>query len=97
MTTIKNIKPLTAEELFDLLKKEFADYMNSKLGSNLAIDYAHVYDLINVLFPEVIEGNVFTITVTENEITITKNEEGLAYDADLLEKHLVDFLIEKCE
>lgn len=44
MTTIKNIKPLTAEELFDLLKKEFADYMNSKLDSNLTIDYAHVYD-----------------------------------------------------
>lgn len=97
MTTIKNIKPVTAEQLFDLLKKEFAEYVDSKLDSNLTIEYAHVYDLIDVFFPEVIEGYAFTITVNENEIVITKNEQDTKYDATLLEKHLVDFLIEKCE
>lgn len=97
MTTIKNIKPLNAEELFDLLKKEFAEYVNSKLDSNLTIEYAHVYDMINVLFPEIIEGNAFTISVTDEEISVVKNEENVEYDAALLEKQLVDFLIEKCE
>ena len=66
MATINNIKPLSAEKLFDLLKTEFADYINEKLGSNLAIEYAHVYDVINVLFPEVIEGPALTITITDN-------------------------------
>jgi hypothetical protein len=97
MTTIKNIKPVTAEQIFDLLKKKFAEYVNSKLDSNLTIEYAHVYDLIDVSFPEVIEGYAFTITVSENEIVIIKNEQDTKYDATLLEKHLVDFLIEKCE
>jgi hypothetical protein len=97
MTTLKNIRPVTAEQLFDLLKKEFADYVNSKLDSSLSIEYAHVYDLINVLFPDIIAGIVFTITVTEDEISISKNEEDIDYDMELLEKHLVDFLIEKCE
>ena len=97
MTTIKNIKPLNAEELFDLLKKEFAEYVNSKLDSNLTIEYAHVYDMINIIFPEIIEGNAFTITVTDDKISVVKNEEDIEYDAALLEKYLVDFLIEKCE
>ena len=97
MTTLKNIKPVKAEQLFDLLKKEFADYVNSKLDSSLTIDYAHVYDMINVLFPDIIAGIAFTITVTKDEITIAKNEEDMEYDIELLEKHLVDFLTEKCE
>jgi len=41
MTTIKNIKPVTAEQIFDLLKKKFAEYVNSKLDSNLTIEYIH--------------------------------------------------------
>jgi hypothetical protein len=92
MTTINNVKPLSAEKLFDLLKLEFADYINAKLGSNLAIDYAHVADVINVLFPEVIEGPALTITVTEDELTVTNHALEADYNTELLEENLVAFL-----
>ena len=92
MATIKNIKPLSAEKLFDLLKTEFANYINEKLGSNLAIDYAHVYDVINVMFPEVIEGPALTITVTDDELTVTVHAADSDYNTDLLEEHLIGFL-----
>lgn len=97
MTTIKNIKSTTAEELFDLLKKEFGTYIDKKMNSGLTIEYAHVYDIINVSFPEVITGIAFTITVSEYELAIEKNEENLEDDLELLGKHLIDFLKEKCE
>ncbi len=92
MATIKNVKPLSAEKLFDLLKTEFADYINSKLGSNLAIEYAHVYDVINVLFPEVIEGPALSITVADAEITVTVMATDSDYNTSLLEEHLIGFL-----
>ncbi|MEO7212018.1 MAG: hypothetical protein ABIX36_04410 [Mucilaginibacter sp.] len=97
MTTIKNIKPLSAEELFDLLKKEFAPYINSKLDSGLTIEYAHVYDVINISFPEVINGIAFTVIASVDEVLLEKNEENIDYDSALLEGHLIDFLKEKCE
>lgn len=92
MATIKNVQPLSAEKLFDLLKTEFADYINGKLGSNLAIDYAHVYDEINVSFPEVIEGPALNITVTEEDLTVTVLATGSDYNTELLEEHLIGFL-----
>jgi len=92
MSTIKNVKPLNAEKLFDLLKTEFADYINERLGSNLAIEYAHVYDVINVLFPEVIEGPALTITVTDDELTVSVQATGSDYNTALLEEHLISFL-----
>jgi hypothetical protein len=92
MATINNVKPLSAEKLFDLLKTEFADYINEKLGSNLAIEYAHVYDVINVLFPEVIEGPALTITITDEELTVTVQATGSGYNTDLLEENLLGFL-----
>jgi hypothetical protein len=92
MATINNVKPLNAEKLFDLLKTEFADYINEKLGSNLAIEYAHVYDVINVLFPEVIEGPALTITITDEELTVTVQAAGSDYNTDLLEENLIGFL-----
>jgi len=92
MTTIKNVKPLSAVKLFDLLKTEFADYINARLGSNLAIDYAHVYDVINVLFPEVIEGPALTITVTDDEINVVVHATESSYNTELLEQNLIDFL-----
>jgi hypothetical protein len=90
--SIKNVKSLSAEKLFDLLKTEFADYINNKLDSNLAIDYAHVYDVINVLFPEVIEGLALSITVTDEELTVTVDAIDSDYNTDLLEEHLIGFL-----
>lgn len=75
-----------------MLKTEFADYINEKLGSNLAIDYAHVYDVINVLFPEVIEGPALTITVTNEELTVIVHATDSDYNTDLLEENLVSFL-----
>jgi hypothetical protein len=92
MATIKNVKPLSAEKLFDLLKTEFADYINEKLDSNLSIEYAHVYDVINVSFPEVIEGPALTITVTEDELTVTVHASDSDYNTDLLEEQLIAFL-----
>jgi len=95
MATIKNVQPLSAEKLFDLLKTDFADYINDKLGSNLAIDYAHVYDEINILFPEVIEGPALNITVTDDELTITVIATNSDYNTTLLEENLIAFLEEK--
>lgn len=92
MATIKNVKPLNAEKLFDLLKTEFANYINDKLGSNLAIEYAHVFDEINVSFPEVIEGPALNITVTDAELTVTLLATESDYNAELLEEHLTGFL-----
>lgn len=92
MAIIKNVKPLSAEKLFGLLKTGFADYINDKLGSNLAIEYAHVYDEINILFPEVIEGPTLNITVTENELTLTVLATGSDYVTDLLEEHSISYL-----
>jgi hypothetical protein len=92
MATIKNIKPLSAEKLFDLLKTEFADYINGKLGSNLAIEYAHVYDTINILFPEVIEGPALTIIVTDDELAVSLQASDSDYNTELLEEHLIGFL-----
>jgi hypothetical protein len=92
MATIKNVKPLSAEKLFDLLKTEFADYINEKLGSNLAIEYAHVYNVINVLFPEVTEGPALTITITDDELSVINHAADSDYNTDLLEEQLVGFL-----
>jgi len=92
MTSSKNVQPLSPESLFDLLKKEFSDYINTALGANLTIDYAHVYDVINVLFPEIIEGTVFTLTVSEDTIDVSKNVVEGDYNTDLLEEQLNEFL-----
>jgi hypothetical protein len=96
METIKNVQPLSAEKLFDLLKKEFPAYVDAKLDSSLAVDFAHVYDTINVLFPEVIEGTALTIIVTDDEISVTKNSTESEYNTEVLEAQLVAFLEEKC-
>jgi len=96
MTIIKNVLALPAEAIYLLLKKDFTDYINHKLDSNLSIDFAHVYDVINVLFPEVIEGTALTITVTDEEITVSDNAKDAGYNTPLLEKYLVDFITEKC-
>lgn len=92
MTTIKNVKTLSPEKLFDLLKTEFADYINQKLGSNLAIDFAHVFDVINVLFPEVIDGPALTVTVNDEEISVVVHATESDYNTDLLEENLIGFL-----
>jgi len=96
MTTIKNVHPESAESLFKILKSDFANELNLKLDSSLSIEYAHVYDVINVYFPEIIEGTVFTITVNENEIELSNNGDVTEYNTDLLEQHLHDFLLERC-
>jgi hypothetical protein len=97
MNIIKNFKPLSAENIFDLLKTEFADYINHKLGSNLSIDYAHVADIINILFPEITEGMVFTLTVSDEAIEVEKVEIIEDYNTELLEQHLIAFLTLQAE
>jgi hypothetical protein len=92
MTAIKNIQPLSPEAVFDLLKVEFSEYVNNALGSNLSVEYAHVADIINISFPEVIEGTVFTLTVSDDDIEISKNETEGDYNTDLLEQQLNEFL-----
>ncbi|AMR32509.1 hypothetical protein A0256_14290 [Mucilaginibacter sp. PAMC 26640] len=95
MTTIKNVHPLSPEELYHILKNDFTDEINSKLSSSLSVEFAHVYDVINVSFPEIIEGTVFTIIVNENEIELSNNGDNSEYNTDLLEQHLIAFLNEK--
>ena len=96
MSTIKNVHPVSAEALFQILKSDFANEVNLKLDSSLSVEYAHVYDLVNIYFPEIIAGTVFTVTVNEDEIEISNNSDDSEYNTDLLEQHLYDFLLEKC-
>lgn len=92
MANINNVKPLSAEKLFDLLKTEFANYINGKLDSNLAIEYAHVFNEINISFPEVVEGPALNIAVSWGELTVTLLATESDYNAGLLEEHLMGFL-----
>lgn len=92
MISIKNVQPLSPETLFDLLKKEFATYINAALDSNLSIDYAHVSDVINILFPEIISDNAFTLIVSDDVIEITNNVSDGDYNTELLEEQLTAFL-----
>lgn len=92
MISINNIQPLSPEALFDLLKTDFPAYVNEQLGSNLTVDFAHVSDIINITFPEIIEGNAYTLTVGENSIEITDHTTEGTYNTELLEQHLTDFL-----
>lgn len=95
MTSINNVQPLSPESVFDLLKKEFPDYINTALDANLSIDFAHVADVINVSFPEIIEGTVFTLIVSDVAIEVSGNEVEGDYNTELLEQHLNEFLISK--
>jgi hypothetical protein len=97
MTTIKNVQPLSAEALFDILKKEFTDYLNAALDANMSIDYAHVSDIINIHFPEITEGIVFSLTVSDDSILIERGEIKEDYNTDLLQEHLTNFLTLKAE
>jgi hypothetical protein len=97
MATIKNIQPLSAEALFDLLKKEFTAYLNTALGANMSVDYAHVSDIINIHFPEITEGIVFSLTVSDDDIELSRGEIEEDYNTELLEQHLINFLTLKAE
>lgn len=92
MTVIKNVHPLTAEVLFDILKKEFPDYINTRLNAELNIDFAHVFDEITVKFPEVIAGTVIVVSVNTEEITVSDQADTSAFNIDLLKKNLIDFI-----
>jgi len=92
MISINNVQPLSPESLFDLLKTEFAAYVNDLLGTNLSVEFAHVSDIINISFPEVIEGNAYTLTISEESIDITDHTTEGTYNAELLEQHLTEFL-----
>lgn len=93
--TIKNVQPLDAAQLTDILKTEFPAFVDQRLGSNLAVEVVHVSDFVNVAFPEVIEGNAFTITVGEDHLELTDHTTEGVYDAELLKQNLVEFLTQK--
>jgi hypothetical protein len=92
MISINNVQPLSPEALFDLLKTEFPVYLNDLLGSNLTVEFAHVSDIVNISFPEVIEGNAYSLTVSEDSIDVTDHTTDGTYNAQLLEQHLIEFL-----
>ncbi|MEJ5963882.1 hypothetical protein [Pedobacter immunditicola] len=92
MISINNVQPLSSESLFELLKTEFPAYINEQLRSNLAIDFAHVSGIVNISFPEIIDGNAYTITVSENTLELTDHTTEGTYNTELLEQHLVEFL-----
>lgn len=92
MIAIDNVQPLSPESLFDLLKTEFPAYVNEQLGSNLAVEFVHVADIVNISFPEVIDGNAYTITVGDNSLELTDHTIGGTYNTELLEQHLMEFL-----
>jgi len=92
MIAIDNVQPLSPESLFELLKTEFPAYVNEQLGSNLAVEFAHVADIVNVSFPEIIDGNAYTITVGGNSLELTDHTADGTYNTELLEQHLMEFL-----
>ncbi|TDO21284.1 hypothetical protein [Pedobacter duraquae] len=92
MNSINNVQQLSPESLFDLLKTEFPAYVNEQIGSNLAVEFAHVADIINISFPEVIEGNAYTITVNNDSLELTDHTTEGTYNTELLEEQLVSFL-----
>lgn len=92
MISINNVQPLSPESLFDLLKTEFPVYINEQLGSNLNVEFAHVSDIVNISFPEIIGGNAYSLTVNEQTIDITDHTTEGTYNTELLEQHLVEFL-----
>lgn len=92
MITIDNVQPLSPESLFELLKTEFPAYVNEQLGSNLVVEFAHVANIVNISFPEVIDGNAYTITVGENNLEVTDHTTEGTYNTELLEQHLKEFL-----
>ena len=92
MTAIDNVQPLSPESLFELLKTEFPTYVNEQLGSNLAVEFAHVADIVNVSFPEIIDGNAYTIIVGDKSLEITDHTTDGTYNTELLEQHLMEFL-----
>lgn len=97
MISINNVQPLSPEALFNLLKTEFPVYLDDLLGSNLTVEFAHVSDIINISFPEVIEGNAYTLTVSDDTIEVTDHTTNGTYNAKLLEQHLVEFITLKAE
>lgn len=92
MIAIDNVQPLSPESLFDLLKTEFPAYVNEQLGSNLAVEFAHVADIVNISFPEIIDGNAYTITVGDSSLELTDHTIDSTYNTELLEQHLIEFL-----
>lgn len=92
MIAINNVQPLSPESLFDLLKTEFPAYVNEHLGSNISVEFAHVSDIINISFPEVIDGNAYTITVGDDSLELSDHTTEGTYNTELLEQHLVEFL-----
>jgi hypothetical protein len=92
MISINNVQPLSPEALFDLLKTDFPAYINEQLGSNVTVEFAHVSDIINISFPEVIEGNAYTLTVGDESIEVTDHTTESTYNTELLEQHLIEFL-----
>ena len=92
MTSINNLQQLSPESLFDILKTEFPAYVNENIGSNLAVEFAHVADIVNISFPEVIEGNAYTITVSNDSLELTDHTTEGTYNTELLEEQLISFL-----
>jgi len=91
-TEIENIRMVTAEDLFATLKTDFADYLNNKLDAAVAVEFARVYDIIDVSFPEIIVGVAFHIVVSEKEIILSTDNTIPANNSETLEKQLTDFL-----
>jgi len=92
MISINNIQPLSPESLFNILKTEFPAYVNEQFGSNLSVEFAHVSNIINISFPEVIDGNAYTIRVADNSLELTDHTTEGTYNSELLEQHLLSFL-----
>jgi hypothetical protein len=92
MTSINNVQPLSPEVVYSLLKTEFPAFIDDQLGSSLSVEFAHVSDVVNISFPEIIEGNAYSLTVSEDSIEITDHTSGGDYNTELLEQQLTAFL-----
>ena len=93
--TIDNVQPLSAVQLTDILRNEFPTFVNQKLGSSLVVEFAHVSDFMNISFHEVINGNAFTVKVSEDSLELTDRTNQDGYNAELIGVQLIDFLTER--
>lgn len=57
--------------------------------------YRHIFDVINVHFPEVIEGPAPAVIVSDDEISVIIDADDTDYNVALLEEHLISFVTEQ--
>ena len=95
MKVIRNIRHLSAEQLFGLLKAGLDDTLLPSLMLSWPL-FTRLNNEIGIFFPEIIKGIVFTIVVSQRSVELTNYGRESGYDTRVMEAILQEFLKEKC-